>query len=162
MKFDIYQSDVLEKASNTIYKNHIEVTDETSLKRAVSNDFVCALYKDHHRSNDDYISANMVPMDIDNDHSEDENDWISADDISALFPGVSYAIHYSRNNMKEKNGKKARPKFHVFFNLNTPITNWEEMKALKEAIWRYLPQFDSKALDSARSVSYTHLTLPTT
>lgn len=64
MKFDIYQSDVLEKASNTIYKNHIEVTDETSLKRAVSKDFVCALYKDHHRSNDDYISANMVPMDI--------------------------------------------------------------------------------------------------
>lgn len=150
MKFDIYQSDVLEKASNTIYKNHIEVTDETSLKRAVSKDFVCALYKDHHRSNDDYISANMVPMDIDNDHSEDENDWISADDISAIFPGVSYAIHYSRNNMKEKNGKKARPKFHVFFVLDNAITNWEEMKALKEAIWRYLPQFDSKALDSAR------------
>lgn len=43
MKFDIYQSDVLEKASNTIYKNHIEVTDETSLKKAVSKDFVCAL-----------------------------------------------------------------------------------------------------------------------
>lgn len=150
MKFDIYQSDVLEKASNTIYKNHIEVTDETSLKRAVSKDFVCALYKDYHRSNDDYISANMVPMDIDNDHSEDENDWISADDISAIFPGVSYAIHYSRNNMKEKNGKKARPKFHVFFVLDNAITNWEEMKSLKEAIWRYLPQFDSKALDSAR------------
>lgn len=49
--------------------------------------------------------------------------------------------------MKEKNGKKARPKFHVFFVLDNAITNWEEMKALKEAIWRYLPQFDSKALD---------------
>ena len=40
-------------------------------------------------------------------------------------------------------------KFHVFFNSYT-ITNWEEMKSLKESIWRYLPQFDSKALDSAR------------
>lgn len=43
MKFDIYQSDVLEKASNTIYKNHIEVTDETSLKKLFLR-ILCVLY----------------------------------------------------------------------------------------------------------------------
>jgi hypothetical protein len=65
------------------------------------------------------------------------------------FPGVTFAVHYSRYNMREKNGKPARPKFHVLFPIDH-VTNaacYSDMKKLVNAIF---PYFDTKALDAAR------------
>ena len=45
--------------------------------------------------------------------------------------GVSFAIHYSRFNNREKNGKPARPKFHVLFSIDrmTDATLYSDMKS---------------------------------
>lgn len=58
-------------------------------------------------------------------------------------------MHYSRNNMKEKQGKKARPKFHIFFPIE-PIKNYEDYRKLKEKILLIYPFFDFGAKDAAR------------
>lgn len=70
------------------------------------------------------------------------------------FPGVSLAIHYSRFNQREKNGKPARPKFHVLFPIErvTDATLYSDMKKLVNSIF---PYFDTNALDAKGEVLIT-------
>lgn len=114
-----------------------------------ADDYVCAEYKNHYRNSDNFLSADCLPVDCDNDHSEDPKDWITPADVLEAFPGVSLAIHYSRFNQREKNGKPARPKFHVLFPIDrvTDAALYSDMKKLVNSIF---PYFDTKALDAAR------------
>ena len=72
-------------------------------------------------------------MDCDNDHSDNPDDWKTPDDTEAVFPGVQKAIQYSRNHMREKNGKAPRPKFHILF-LIDPVTDPETYAAVKRRV----------------------------
>jgi len=144
-----YISDVLQKETNSYYPHEIKVVDIDSLKKAVSKDYVCAKYKNFHRSNADFVIADTLALDCDNTHTEDESKWVDIKAIKEMLPGVSFAVHYSRNNMKEKQGKKARPKFHVFFPIE-PIKNYEDYRKLKEKILSIYPFFDFGAKDAAR------------
>ena len=65
------------------------------------------------------------------------------------FPGVTFAIHFSRFHNREKNGKAARPKFHVLFPIEhcTDASLYSDMKKLVNSIF---PYFDTQALDAAR------------
>ncbi|MFA7136839.1 MAG: primase alpha helix C-terminal domain-containing protein, partial [Bacteroidales bacterium] len=123
--------------------------DADRMRDAVSHDYVCAEYKNHYRNSDNFLSADCLPVDCDNDHSEDPKDWITPADVLEAFPGVSLAIHYSRFNQREKNGKPARPKFHVLFPIDrvTDAALYSDMKKLVNSIF---PYFDTKALDAAR------------
>ena len=144
-----YISDVLQKETNSYYPHEIKVVDIDSLKKAVSKDYVCAKYKNFHRSNADFVIADTLALDCDNTHTEDESKWVDIKAIKEMLPGVSFAVHYSRNNMKEKQGKKARPKFHIFFPIETK-KNYEDYRKLKEKILSIYPFFDFGAKDAAR------------
>lgn len=144
-----YISDVLQKETNSYYPHEIKVVDIDSLKKAVEKDYVCAKYKSFHRSNADFVIADTLALDCDNTHTEDESKWVNIKAIKEMLPGVSFAVHYSRNNMKEKQGKKARPKFHIFFPIE-PIKNYEDYRKLKEKILSIYPFFDFGAKDAAR------------
>lgn len=133
---------------NCVYPNRVEITDKKALIEAVSHDYVCAVYKDNYRNTENFISSNCCAGDCDNTHSEDPKDWITPKDVAAAFPGVPFFVHYSRHHMKAKNGKVARPKFHVGFQTDR-ITNTEEFKRLKERAHEVFPYFDPKAMDSA-------------
>lgn len=88
-------------------------------------------------------------MDFDNDHSENPSDWITPLDIALEFPEVAFAAVYSRNNMKPKGGKAARPKFHAYFTI--PICcDVETYTEIKKRLYTIYPYFDSNALDGAR------------
>lgn len=147
--FTIYYSDVTGLPSNCNYPHKKEVIDEDSLKEAISHDYVCAEYKNSYRSGDNFIGSNCLPVDCDNDHSDNPEDWITPNDVMQAFPNVSFAIHYSRSNNKAKNGKTARPKFHVLFPIDyeTDATKYKEIKQKVNLIF---PYFDSNALDAAR------------
>lgn len=149
MIFTLFSANLINTPSNCVYPNKTEVTDSTSLAKAVSKDYVCAEYKNSYRNNDNFLGADCLPVDCDNDHSENPADWVTPDDIKRAFPNVSFAVHFSRYNMREKNGKAARPKFHVLFPIEriTDADVYSEMKKLVNAIF---PYFDTKALDSAR------------
>ena len=147
--FTIYYSDVTGLPSNCNYPHKKEVIDEASLKEAISHDYVCAEYKNSYRSGDNFIGSNCLPVDCDNDHSDNPEDWVTPNDVIQAFPNVSFAIHYSRSNNKAKNGKTARPKFHVLFPIDyeTDATKYKEIKQKVNSIF---PYFDSNALDAAR------------
>lgn len=147
--FTIYYSDVTGLPSNCNYPHKKEVIDEVSLKEAISHDYVCAEYKNSYRSGDNFIGSNCLPVDCDNDHSDNPEDWITPNDVMQAFPNVSFAIHYSRSNNKAKNGKAARPKFHVLFPIDYE-TNATKYKEIKQKVNLIFPYFDSNALDAAR------------
>lgn len=149
MMFTIYAANCAGSLSNSIYPNKHIITDETSMKAAAEFDHVTAEYKNNHRSNSDFISADNIPMDCDNDRSDAPNDWVTPLEVAMAFPGVEFVVVYSRNNMLPKNGKSPRPRFHVYFPIPL-ITDAAEYTALKKRIAAEFPYFDKNALDSAR------------
>ena len=90
-------------------------------------------------------------MDIDNDHTEEPAEWITPEKLDELIPDISYVIAFSRNHMKVKDGKAARPKFHVYFQI-TETTDSGWYAALKRGIKKRFDFFDGNALDAARFI----------
>ena len=149
MKFTLYTADCVGSLPNSIYPHKCVITDENSMKAAVAFDHVAAEYTNNHRSNMDFLSSDNIPMDCDNDHSDDPSDWVTPLEVAMAYPGVEFVVVYSRNNMLPKSGKSARPRFHVYFPI-PPITDSAEYTALKKRIAAEFPYFDENALDSAR------------
>ncbi len=147
--FTLYSADYINAPSNCSYPHKIVVNDITDFEKAVSRDYVCAEYMNYYRNGDNFLGSDCLPVDCDNDHSENPAEWITPADVKNAFPNITFAVHYSRFNMREKNGKPARPKFHVLFPVDymTDATAYSEMKKLVNAIF---PYFDTKALDAAR------------
>ena len=147
--FHLYHADYIGQPNNCLYPHKVRITDKDSLIQAVSHDYVCAEYLGNYRSNGNFVGSDCLSVECDNDHSENPADWKTPADIAAAFPAVMFAVHYSRNHMKVKNGKPARPKFHVFFVID-PVTDAEEYANLKKMLNAIFPYFDTKALDAAR------------
>ena len=147
--FTLYSADFINAPGNCSYPHKTAVMDTSDFASAVSRDYVCAEYQNNYRSGDNFLGSDCLPVDCDNDHSENPEDWVTPTDVQFAFPGITFAVHYSRFHMREKNGKAARPKFHVLFPIEhmTDPTAYSEMKKLVNTIF---PYFDTKALDAAR------------
>lgn len=139
------------QASNTIYPHQQAITNAQELEQAVRYDHVCGQFQNNQRTIANFIKADCLIMDCDNDHSDDPTTWINPANIANYFDDVSYAITFSRNNMKAKHHKAPRPKFHIYFPI-TEITNAKTYAELKHEIQEYFPYFDDNALDAARFV----------
>ncbi len=149
MKLTIYTARCSGKKSNCSYPDRHEVTCADELKEVVRFDHVCGEYKKDRRSIDNFLRSNVVVMDCDNDHSDDPKDWITLDMAEELFGDFSYGIATSRNHMKEKDGKSARPRFHIYFEVGE-LTDASAYAALKRGIQQVHTFFDDNALDAAR------------
>lgn len=149
MELTLFTADCVGSLSNCVYPHKAVITDEESLKQAVIHDHVTAEYKNSYRSNVNFIKADNVPLDCDNDHSDNPDEWVTPFEVALVFQDVSFAVVYSRNHMKTKENKSARPRFHVYF-ITPMITDPEEYAALKKQIAASFPYFDNNALDSAR------------
>ena len=147
--FTMYYADCVGNETNCLYPHKVEVKDEASFREAVSRDYVCAEYQNSYRSNDNFIQSDCLAVEFDNDHTDDPEKWVYPKDLREALPGVAIGIHYSRNHMKEKNGRIPRPKFHSFMQIE-PITDQSEYAELKNLVARMLPHVDPKALDAAR------------
>ena len=145
----MYHADCIGQEKNCQYRHRVEITDEASLLEVVRHDYVCAEYQDGYRSNNNFIGSDCVAMDFDNDHSENPEDWVRPQQIVDALLGVTIAIHYSRNHMRIKKGKPARPKFHVMIAID-PVTDSKAYAAIKRKLAALLPFVDMNALDSAR------------
>lgn len=151
MKFKITltPSNYYQDAKKSKYLNPVVVESLEDFKIVILKDYACAVYKNNHRSIEDFLYADAIVFDIDNDHSENPDDWITPDKASSFFDNVPIYIQYSRNHMKIKNGKPARPKFHIIMPIDK-ITDAKEYRAMKEKVYSIFPFVDGQALDSAR------------
>ena len=136
---------------NCLYPNRVEVSSAEEMAKAVSFDHVCAEYDKNYRSISNFRKSNVVVMDCDNDHSDNPADWITPESLDDLMPDIAYAVAPSRHNMLPKDGKSARPRFHVYF-LIEETTDADYYTALKTAIHKAYPFFDGNALDAARFI----------
>ena len=114
-KFKISPSNAFQQQFNTNYLNPIEVDDIETFKSICTHDYVCASYKNNYRCKANFLSANCVPFDIDNDHSDSKDDWLDVKDVADFFYDVPFLVQYSRHHMKQKDNKSPRPRFHVIF-----------------------------------------------
>ena len=149
LDFTIYTADCIGNSGNCLYPNKIVVTDKDAFIKAIKMDHVTAKYKGNYRSKDNFESSDCIPLDCDNDHSDNPDDWVTPFDIALEIPGVAFAASYSRHHNLPKGDKSARPRFHVFFPIPA-VTNEKEYAAMKKRIADAFPYFDTNALDSAR------------
>lgn len=151
MQITMFTADCTGQAANCSYPNRRMVTTPEEMQEAVRFDHVCAEYKGNYRSIGNFARSDVVVMDIDNDHTEDPAEWITPEKLDQMLPDISYVIAFSRNHMKVKDGKAARPKFHVYFQITeTSDAGW--YAALKKGIKKRFDFFDGNALDAARFI----------
>ena len=151
MQITMFTADCTGQAANCSYPNRRMVTTPEEMQEAVRFDHVCAEYKGNYRSIGNFARSDVVVMDIDNDHTEDPAEWITPEKLDRMLPDISYVIAFSRNHMKVKDGKAARPKFHVYFQITeTSDAGW--YAALKKGIKKRFDFFDGNALDAARFI----------
>lgn len=151
IQFTLYASSTTGNLSNCVYPRKVIVTDEASMIDAIQYDHVSAKYKNHYRSKSNFLKADNVVLDCDNDHSDDPDAWVDVEDVANTFQDVSFIAAYSRNHMKQKGSKSPRPRFHIYFMIDE-ITDGAEYAQLKQRIAAAFPYFDTNALDSARFI----------
>lgn len=149
MKFTIYTANFTGNEKNILYPNQRVITCEGDLKKSITADHVCAKYKNNHRCNTNFIVSDVIPMDCDNDHSENSDEWITPEFLADNLCDVAFAVTYSRHHMLTKGEKSARPRFHVYFP-TAPCNNETVYKSTKEKIQKELSFFDKGALGASR------------
>ena len=151
MHFTLYTAGCTGDRKNCLYPKRTEITSADDLIAAAAFDHVAAAYTDNYRSIQNYIGSDVVVMDVDNENTDDPSSWVSPEDLAREFSDLSYAIVPSRNNMKEKAGQSARPRFHVYFPIQ-PCNDAAAYAAVKHDIQRNWTFFDPNALDAGRFI----------
>ena len=151
MEFTLFTAPCAGKESNCRYPTKQLIDSSEALGKAVRFDHVCASFLNQYRSKENFQKSDVIVMDCDNSHTENPKGWIAPEKLPSIFPGVSMAIATSRNHMKVKDGKAARPRFHVYFPIE-PIVSEVAYTALKHSVFDQYPFFDGSALDAARFI----------
>lgn len=149
INFTVYSADCVGNSGNCLYPNKHIVSDKETFIAATKMDHVTAKYKGNYRSKDNFESSDCIPLDCDNDHSDNPNEWVTPLDIALEIPGVAFAVSYSRHNNLPKGDKSARPRFHIFFPIEI-VSDEQEYADMKRKIADAFPYYDTNALDSAR------------
>lgn len=151
MQVTIFTANCIGQAANCSYPNKVTVVTPEQLREAVKADHVCTEYKGNYRGIGNFIRSDVIVMDIDNDHSEEPTEWITAEKLEEIFPDMEYMLASSRHHLLPKEGKSARPRYHIYFPISE-ITDAEMYGNLKKALQKEYPFFDGNALDAARFI----------
>lgn len=149
--FTLHTADVTGRQTNSLYPNRRDITSNKDLVTAAAFDHVAAIYKNNHRSNENFLVSDCVVMDIDNDHTENPDDWITPEKLSETMAGVAFMTATSRNHMKIKGTESARPRFHVYYPI-TKTNDATEYAGFKKRLAARFSFFDANALDAGRFI----------
>lgn len=150
MQLILYTANCSGNPANCLYPNKAVISNAQEMAKAVVNDHVCATYKDNYRNKDNFIESVVEVWDCDNDHADDPSQWITPEMLGdGDLADVSFVAVPSRHNMLQKEGKSARPRFHLFGEINT-CTNPDKYTSIKKAIQKRFNFFDDNAIDAAR------------
>ena len=151
MQITICCADCAGNARNCRYPTKVVVADAGMMKDAAAYDHVCGEYKGSYRTNGNFLSSDVVVMDLDNDHTDDPAEWVTEGKLDRMMPDISYILVPSRHHMLEKDGESARPRYHAYFPIGA-VADAGKYTALKRAIHNAFPFFDGNALDAARFI----------
>lgn len=148
---------VRQNPKNKIYSTQATITSLDELAQAVQYDYVAGLFKNNERSNNNFIEADCIIMDCDNNHTDKPELWLTPEKLAERLHDVEFVIAYSRNHMKDKKEndgsiKTARPRFHAHFALSETVNKAARIRELKELLIVLVPEFDAAAKDAARFI----------
>ena len=144
------------KPKNKGYTQQASIASLNELLQATQFDHVIGIFKDNERRDGNFISADAIVMDCDNDNTDQPDKWLTPAALAERLPDVAFYVVFSRNHMKVKHKgekeheKSARPRWHVYFPLSENISKAAVIRSLKERLLVLVPEFDSAAKDAAR------------
>lgn len=153
--FVLHTADCTGNEKNVYYPHEYRIECAEEFQKAVAFDHVCASFRENRRSAGNFLGANVLVMDCDNEGTDTPSEWVTPQKVAELFTGVDYVLAPSRHDGKQKDGKSPRPRFHVYFP-HKHIKEAKEYAALKRLLREKYPFFDGNALDAARFI-YGHL-----
>lgn len=150
MKITVHYADCTGNPKNCCYPNTGVAGSEEEFRTLIARDHTFADFRDHRRSLENFEGIRYLILDNDNDHSEDSEQWFSPEDLAFTLPEVPFVVYTSRNHMKAKNGKSARPRWHAVFPLSERITDPEAYRKILRTLAALIPGTDLNAADAAR------------
>ena len=93
--FTLSYAKCIENGYNCHFQNEVIVKDKDEFSKVCLYDHILGSYKDNYRSSSNFISADALGMDCDNDHSDNPNQWKTPEDVRIAFPGVPFYVSYS-------------------------------------------------------------------
>lgn len=142
-------------AGNCLFPNTAIVKDINELHKYMKYDYTFIEFKNNYRDSKKFIRSEYATFDVDNDHSENKEDWIQIADIPKIFENVWCLVITSRNHMKPKLDKKTnkpktpRPKFHIVFRMNE-VKDAKVFSDFMHRVQKKYRFFDPLALDAGR------------
>lgn len=149
MQFTLSHSGQTGIQTTTVYPHQVTVSDKAILQKIALYDHVAGLFTNNTRSNANFIKSDVLVMDIDNDHTENSDEWVTEELLKDIFADYNFALVTSRNHMIQKGDKAARPKFHIYFQINE-VMDKDVYALLKEELVNRYGFFDTNAKDAAR------------
>lgn len=138
--------------TNNTYDTQATISSLEELTQAARYDHVGAYLKNNKRGNNNFISADSIIMDVDNNDTENSAEWLTPERLAQRLKDVEFAVVYSRNHMRDKENSTARPRFHCYMPLAETVDKATRICELKEKLLAVVPEFDAKAKDSTRLI----------
>lgn len=116
------------------------------VKHATSHDYSMGVFKDNYRNKKNFLEAQAIAIDVDNDGP---NDNYTIGQAADLFKDYKHVIMPSKSHQKDKNGKVA-DRFRVILFLDNSITNAKDFTATWKSIYNMYPAADRACKDASR------------
>lgn len=116
------------------------------VKFATKHNYSTGIFKDNYRNKANFIEAECIALDVDN---EDPEDNYTIADAKALFADFKHIIMPSKSHQKEKNGRVA-DRFRVILFLERPITDAKDFTATWGQLLKFYPAADKACKDASR------------
>ena len=116
------------------------------VKQATKYNYSTGIFKNNYRKKDNFIQADFIAIDVDND---DPNDTYTIEGAKEIFKDYKHIIMPTKSHRKDKNGRIA-DRFRVILFLETPITDAKNFTATWVELLNYYPAADKACKDAAR------------
>lgn len=146
---DVYYGNCCGNKKNCLYAHKGIAKTADEFKGFLKYDHTFIQFKGNYRSKDNFIKTSAVVFDCDNEFSDEPSKWIYPETIADIFKNVGCIVYTSRNHMKQKGNKSARPRFHVIFPVES-ITNATAYTDFTSTVCGMYSFFDDNAIDAGR------------
>lgn len=113
---------------------------------ATKYNYSTGVFKDNYRKKANFLTAESIALDIDND---DPLSTYTMADAKEIFKDYAHIIMPSKSHQKEKNGRIA-DRFRIILFLDEPIDNVQDFTATWTELLKFYPAGDHACKDASR------------
>lgn len=131
---------------NNVHFSPVEIKKVNEfIELATSKNWAPAVFKDNYRKKENFLRADVIALDIDNDESVK----MTIEEAKQAFADYKHVIMPTRNHQKEKNGE-VKDRFRVLLFLSRPITSEAEYYSTIHELHKQFPAADPACVDPSR------------